>query len=260
MSIVVDYLMSLFTPSAPGARRLGYVGEAFAIRARQRRQRAAWAPHQAETQRFLSDLPCAGHRLIVLGSGPLLDVQLEALAARWPEVVLVDVVHGRPARARAAALANVRCVLLDVTGCLSALEGGQGVPAPRPPALPEASGATVVSLNLLSQLPILPLERLAELGVSEAEGERFARALIDGHLRWLRGLGATRAALVSDVRRRWFSRGSEGVEVEDALHGVRIGGEPDRAWVWEVAPWGEIDAQTRLSLDVQAWFDVPAPR
>lgn len=258
MSVVVDYLMSLFTPSAPGARRLGYVGESFAIRARQRRQRAAWAPHQAETQRFLSDLPCEGRRLIVLGSGPLLDVPLEALAARWPEVVLVDVVHTRAARARAAALPNARCVLLDVTGCLSALEGGRGVPEPRPPALLEAKDATVVSLNLLSQLPILPLERLADLRVTEAQGEAFARALIEGHVRWLRGLGAARAALVSDVCRRWFTRGREVVEVEDALHGARLAVDPDRAWVWEVAPWGEIDARTRLTLDVQAWFDVPA--
>ena len=257
MSVVVDYLMSLFTPSAPGARRLGYVGESFAIRARERRQRAAWSLHRAETQRFLNDLPRDGQRLVLLGSGPLLDVPLEALSARWPEIVLVDVVHARPARARAAALPNVRCIMLDVTGCLSALDEGRGVPTPRPPALPEARDATVVSLNLLSQLPILPLEHLAGLRVTEAQGEAFARALIEGHVRWLRGLGAARAALVSDVCRRWFTRGSEVVEVEDALHGVRLAAEPDRAWAWEVAPWGEIDARTRLTLDVQAWFDVP---
>jgi hypothetical protein len=259
VSILVDYVMSLFTPSAPGARRLGYVGESFAIRARQRRHSTAWAPHQAETQRFLSDLPVVGARLVVLGSGPLLDVPLEALAQRWPEVVLVDVVHARPARTRASALPNVRCVTLDLTGCLSALDEGRGVPTPRPPALPQAEGATVVSLNLLSQLPILPLERLASLRVDAEAGEAFARALVAGHVRWLRGLGAVRAALVSDTQRRWFTRGSEAVEVEDALHGVRLAGAPDRAWTWEVAPWGEIDAQTRLTLDVQAWFDVPAP-
>jgi hypothetical protein len=259
VSVLLDYVESLFTQSAPGARSLGYVRESFALRARRRRQARAWAAHQAETVRFLEALPADGEALVILGSGPLLDVPLEALAARWPRVVLVDLVHPRAALARAKTLRNVTVRLLDVTGCVAALDAGAARANPRPPSLDLPTSASVVSLNLLSQLPILPLERLARMGTPAPEAEAFAQALVHAHLEWLTSMRVRRSALVTDVRRRWAVTPRDGgdtvCEVEDTLHGQRLP-PPDRAWTWAVAPRGELDAETELTLDVEAFFDL----
>ena len=262
MSLLRDYVESLFTQSAPGARSLGYVRESFALRARERRQTHAWAAHRAETARFLEALPVDGDTLALLGSGPLLDVPLETLAAHWPRLVLIDLVHPRAARARASALTNVAVRMLDVTGCVAALDAGTARPNPRPPALDLPTSATVVSLNLLSQLPILPLARLARLRAQVHEAEAFAQALVRTHVEWLEAMPVRRSALVTDVRRRWTvtpRRGGAPVhEVEDTLHGYTMP-TADRAWTWAVAPRGELDAETELTLDVEAWFDLRTP-
>src|SRR5579871_6065867 len=84
------------TPCPRYARRMGYLYEAVAIRARAARCRAAWAPHQERTRALLrrSLARCPRRRkAVVLGSGACLDVPLAELAAAFGEVVLVDVVH-----------------------------------------------------------------------------------------------------------------------------------------------------------------------
>src|SRR5690349_4903760 len=87
------YLLSF--PATPAAFRR-HIGEAVGLWARGRRQRAAWHDHLARTRAAIEG-PMArltkGGTAVVLGSGPLFDVPLDALARHFKSVVLVDRAH-----------------------------------------------------------------------------------------------------------------------------------------------------------------------
>lgn len=66
------------------------------------------------------DCPGTG-RAVVLGSGSLFDVPLDALAERFGRVDLVDLAHPRSARLAAQRRPNVRLVEADVSGVARAV-------------------------------------------------------------------------------------------------------------------------------------------
>ncbi|MCW2236984.1 hypothetical protein [Azospirillum canadense] len=160
-----EALEYLTTPCPFLARRHGYLGEMVALGARHRRQRAVWEPHVACCHRFIADairdLPKGG-RALVAGSGRLIEVPLPLLAERFDEVVLVDMLHTWSVRRAARRFGHVRLLTADVTGALAALDrmppGSLSLPDPAPPNLPGERFAFAVSCNLLSQLPIMPLD------------------------------------------------------------------------------------------------------
>lgn len=242
----------LTTPASPLARRLGYVAEAVALGARHRRQRRAWGPHVAEARRFVLEAAAGGGRLLVAGSGRLIEVPLAELAARFGEVVLADLVHVRAVRREARRFGNVTLVEADLTGALAGVLAG-GPPDLRPPDLGRFDAA--VSCNLLSQLPVLPLEALERLGVGEAERAAFARALVEGHVAWLRRSAAV-AALYTDVETEWIEDG-RAVERDGSLWGVAMP-PPDRGWNWDIAPPGEQERRRALRHRVAAWRNLNA--
>mgnify|MGYP000919478531 CR=1 FL=1 len=237
-----ELLAWLATPCPGPARRLGLAAESVAIAFRHRRCARAWTPHLERCQALVlaSARACPGRdRAVVLGSGPLLDVPLAELSGLFGRVVLADAVHPRPARRAAAALPNVELLEFDATGLHRDLAGlcraGRGpLPSPGPPALPGPRPDFLVSLNLLSQLPIRPLAALRRsLADPDEAGLRdLARGLVAAHLAWLPG-AAGRVCLVTDLARE--VRGEAGVlERTDLLHGAVL--PPGEDWEWLLAP------------------------
>lgn len=255
----------LTTPCPPLARRYGYLAEAVALGARHRRQRRAWAPHVEACRRFVQEAAeraPRGGRALVAGSGLLIEIPLPVLAARFGEVVLIDIVHTHAARRQARRHPNVRLLALDVTGALApldaALSDGSPLPSPSPPDLPGERFAFAVSCNLLSQLPLLPLDAIDRKAPNTpgAERERFARTLAQSHRSWLSRV-AEQAALFTDVESLWLENGTV-QEREDSLWGLDLP-HPDRAWDWDIAPAPEEDRRRSLRHRVGAWFNLAAP-
>ncbi|HHY48930.1 MAG TPA: hypothetical protein GYA10_04200, partial [Alphaproteobacteria bacterium] len=94
--MLAEALVCLWSlPGTPaGFRR--YLPEAVGLWARGRRQAAAWAPHLARTRETIERTieTIAPRRMVaVLGSGPLFDVPLEALARSFAKVRLIDRAH-----------------------------------------------------------------------------------------------------------------------------------------------------------------------
>ena len=84
------YALSL---AATPARFRPHLADAVGLWARGRRQRAGWQPHLQLTRGHLSETVNKIERrrtVVVLGSGPLFDVPIEALAQAFERVVLVD--------------------------------------------------------------------------------------------------------------------------------------------------------------------------
>lgn len=256
-------LLEYLTTDCPGeARRLGYLKEAIAIKARYRRQCEAWGPHLARSRALVAgaaDRLARRRTALVLGSGLLLDIPLGALSAAFERVLLADLVHLRYARRIATRYPNVSLVTADVTG-LSAdlgdrLRGGwRGAPVPQPHLFHEDEAVDlVVSANLMAQLPVIPAGVLRRAGCDAQSVRGFCRAVVEAHLAYLAGFRA-KVCLITEVSREAIGRDGAVLRNEDALFGVRLPGE-DASWCWDLAPPGEVDRDYEIRNQVVGFAD-----
>lgn len=227
--LVEGMIWALSLPGTPKPFRQHLFG-AVGLWSRGRRQAAAWAPHLRATRAFIeARIPelAARRSVVVLGSGPLFDVPLAALAQAFDEVILVDQAHLLPAALRLRILPNVRRQWADLATT----------------ALPEILAHPpdwVISTNLLSQLPL-------------AAPEGAQRQAVADHLAALAALGCP-ATLVTDTAYRILDRAGRELSHSDLLHGHLLPAG-DTAWEWEVAPLGEESRGTRRVHAVSAFAD-----
>ncbi|WP_051330354.1 hypothetical protein [Niveispirillum irakense] len=238
-----ELLTSLFVRCPQDLAALGYRYAAVACMARARRCAAAWAPHQQNSRQAIIDMlpavPAGTDTAVIFGSGPCLDVPVDALMQRFRRLMLVDVAHPPSARRLARRHAGVELVTAELTGTAGFLRRPTGTRPPHPHAeigLDWPSVGLVVSLNLISQLPLVPLRRAHRHWPSLDLGP-FARAIIQAHLDHLRRFRCP-AWVIGDVERRVLDGQGRVTEMEDPLYGVAL--PPGQEWDWTVAPVGEL--------------------
>jgi len=251
--------------ATPEARRLGYARAAVSLWSRRRRCASAWTEHEAKTRAFALDVARSCPRrdtLWLLGGGTLADLPLAELGPLFRRIVVFDIALLAGARRTARRFANVELRAADVTGMVGPLsEWRPGLPLPIPssdalrdldPVPPDA----VLSLNLLSQLPLQPSAWLQKHGISRTTADSFGRAILQAHLDGLAALDCP-AGLVTDRTRLWRNRAGELVLQESAVLNVAL---PDagQEWRWPLAPRGEIDPELALEMQVIA-AQLPAP-
>jgi hypothetical protein len=241
--MLLEWLESLATPCPRDVRDLGYRTELIAIGARQRRCRAAWTDHIARSRRAVLDamhLTKRRRTAVVLGSGRLLDVPLAELAREFERVVLVDALHPLVSRVRVRRYPNVELRTADVTGTIAALnrlEPGDTLPATQRLALfDDPDVDLVVSLNLLSQLGVLPAEwverRFGEKSAPTAEA--FAASLTRSHLDDLARCAAP-VCLITDIEVQYI--GPDGATIDRHSSIYDVPPPPSMTeWLWLIAP------------------------
>jgi hypothetical protein len=245
--MILEWLEYLATPMAPAVRDLRYAHELIAIGARHRRCRAAWAEHLARSRRaIITSIGRAKQRrtAIVIGSGRLLDVPLAELAGAFDRVVLVDVLHPLPVRWTARRYSNVELLSTDITGTIETLHATKAatLPSPRPFArLFERDVDLVVSLNVVSQIGVLPVEWIEKQRGPQAANDAaaYAATLTQAHLDDLTRCTAS-VCMIADIEWRHVDR--QGIEMErhSSIYDVAVP-RIDEEWTWTMAPIPERD-------------------
>lgn len=228
----IVYATSLVA-TPPGFRR--HLPGAVGLWSRGMRQAQVWVSHVGHARGVIDtaiDDFTSRRSVAVLGSGPLFDVPLEALARTFRRVHLVDHAHLSTIAERTRRYDNVQCLwrelsLVDTPDPLGFLR-----------EIPDLDW--VVSTNLLSQLG-----RTAQ--------PQQQRLVIDNHLAQLAALPC-RVTLISDVNYRVVDRSGRVADEADLLFGREMP-PPDLSWKWEVAPFGEEARATRRVHQVAAWQD-----
>ena len=252
--LLFDFLEYLRTPCSPQARSMGFLTSSLQTQARYRRCRRAWESHVAETQRVI--LQEAGscsrkHKVALLGAGLLHDIPLLALSSMFEEVLLVDVVFLRATRKEVAKLKNVRCLEADVTGIIHTLSRDPKAPLPRSQPTLFFDDPTLdftISVNLLSQLPVIPKRYLRREGT---DVETWAHDLQAAHLAYLRQLPG-RVTIITDTGGMHRDRTGTIVSEWDNLHGLAMP-RPDAEWEWKIAPAPEADRKLDHIFRVAAY-------
>ncbi|WP_027170808.1 hypothetical protein [Methylobacterium sp. 10] len=252
--MLIEGFHYLTTPVPRAQRKLGYLRESILLMSRSRRCRTAWTDHldaaRSAIQQSCADL-VRRRTAVILGSGLLDDVPLDHLAQCFESVILVDMVHLWPARWAARRYANVTLQVSDLSGCADWLRG-EGQRCADPVSMYDQDNIDfVVSANCLSQLPILPLDWFEAR--DRPPPEELGRSIVAGHLEGLSRLRA-RVCLIADTEQMTEDYEGHVVERFDLLHGISLP-DPDRSWIWEIAPFGEVGRHRRERHRVQAHLD-----
>ncbi|NQD38251.1 hypothetical protein HPT27_14580 [Permianibacter sp. IMCC34836] len=235
------------------ARRLGHLAEAIALDARAKRQRLPWQDHLAHTRAAILQVAaqCPSRRCaVVLGSGSCHDVPLAELSAQFERVLLVDIVHLPAVLARSKSFPNVQTIQADLTGvadwlaarrgCVSADELAALVLAV-PPVLQKSDIDFVASVNLLSQLPVKPVEYLQRNSPTLAltDLNAFAWRLLRAHVAALQTLTVPVCLVTDDWQRTW-NRQQQLVEQTALVQALGLSDQVFARWRWPLAPVGEL--------------------
>ncbi len=216
----------------------GFVRSSVDLWSRARRCRQAWADHEAQTKGFIRTTVAAlpqRRTVVVLGSGLLRDVPVEALVSGFQSVVLVDLVHLASVRltCRAKGYRNVQFVTRDISGF--SLDGA-GDPQPLAFLESMADLDLVISANVLSQIGIGAESRLLQAG--KPLTRTVLSGLVTAHLAGLQALSC-KVCLITDTG--WQERAADGTvrEAGDLTYGAGLP-EAEESWLWPVVPFGEI--------------------
>lgn len=247
--------ISIRTQCAPARVALGYRYAAVACVSRAERCRRAWAPHQQQSRQAIlaamQDVAPNRHTALILGSGPCLDVPMPELLTRFTQVLLVDVAHPPAARRLARENAAITLCQADLTGVASFLIDGASPALPTPYCdlyCDRNDIGLVVSANLVSQLPLVPMRHAGKRWGAGA-GPAFAAAIVKAHLDHLNRFNCP-TLLIGDVERQLLDEDRQIREIDDPLWGVTL--PPGTEWSWHVAPLGELRGNWSMVNRVRA--------
>jgi hypothetical protein len=225
----------------PVAKEMGFLKEAIAMEARAKRCYRQWDAHYLKCREAMVAATVRAvqkRTVLVFGAGSLNDIPLSYLSSQFAKVILVDLVFLKPARRVASNYSNVQLVEHDVTESLQWLQQGQTLVQSPLTWLNDASVDLVVSLNLITQLPLIPVRWLmAEHGLPEFEADIVGKQLIFAHLNYLKQFSGE-VCLIAD--RVDIELNPQGVEIDrfDPWWDVEQP-KADILWEWEVMPLGE---------------------
>jgi len=222
------------------------------------RQEGRWDAHLGSSRQFI--LKCIDYfrpeTVTILGSGWLLDVPLSELASQVRQIFLVDIVHPPDVYAQTREMKNVELIEDDITGGISELlweKYGRFRPfSPKPDIysmeVPEYrfrfNPGLVISLNLMSQLAVLPVKLLERKGFKDEEKIAWLKMQIQE--RHLHLLQKHNAALITDILE--VTTTSSGVIKDTKTILIDLPETSIREeWSWDF-DLGNIDFNTRKSI------------
>jgi hypothetical protein len=221
---------------------MGYLSDWIGIRARYLRCDKEWEPHLAYCRvlivKYLWEHPEV-KSVAFCGSGWGLDLPWESREfLALDQIVLLDLIHPWSVRRRALFQKNLTFMTCDLSGVIERMNSGPGLPPPEVDL--KLSVDLVVSLNLIGQLPIMPLEvKSQDPKIREEELQEWARMIQRKHLEMLRSW-APRQMLIADIEEQWRDETGKIVDRADPWYGSRPF-EMDEQWEWNLAPLGEIE-------------------
>jgi hypothetical protein len=254
----------LRTPCPRAFRRIGYLRESIGIASRYRRASKEWEQHRSQCHQWICECveQCRTPRkVLVLGSGWLIDIPIQTLLQTFKEVQLLDIVHP-PVVRKLARDPSVKLMTWDLSGIVEAIDGSlrsgrdatdHVLHATKDLPMECWDADLIISANVFSQLPRLPLNYWKRKSgkISDAQVASIARGILNHHYRFLTQY-AGNVCFITDTAAVTLDRKGEVVHREDLLYGFELP-VARREWTWDLAPYGEIEDDRRTFHQVVAF-------
>lgn len=223
--------------------RIGYYNDQKGIMNRYLRELNNWNPHLEKTKKVILEGMTGKDRnkVIVLGSGWLLDVPLEELSREFKEVWLADVYHPPLVIKRASKYPNIRFIQTELTGMAEQVYHTVKVfrktkfKTPVEDLKPDSvidllPFDYVVSCNILSQLDIILTEFLADYPIyTVPETEFLIKQIQNEHVD---NLPRGKTTLICD-QEEWTLDSNENIQTRRPLLHVPLPEGTFQNWIWK---------------------------
>lgn len=223
-------------------------------------QGSGWESHLGRCRDFILRVvnEQRPEKLTVLGSGWLLEFPIAEIAEIVREVVLIDIIHPPEVKSQTEKLGNVKLVERDISGGLIELVWDKTRPYYFLRKLKTLSDINVpgfyfsddpgmvVSLNILTQIELLPLRMLRKKSrITETEFENFCRSVQQKHIDLLKKYSSV---IITDICEKIY--GSSGLERENITLLTDLpDGRIKDSWQWDFDLKG-VDYSTKKTVFV----------
>ena len=251
----------LTTPTTKEARAMGYLYQSVALEARATRCLSAWQSHIDKCHRFILDEMShvsKAENILILGSGTLTEIPMEAILKKFKKITLVDIVHVKSVRAIAKKYEDqITLIEADITGVLGQVYAAVGNQFDfekikyKNEFLKNTPWDFVVSANLLSQLPIAIRSYLVKrYQITDEQFNLFAQKLQQAHLDYLKSLHGHKV-IYTDIE--FYMKDTKG-KTSQTVPTVFCNYEPkkQKRWNWNVAPIPEASKDYAIEMHVVA--------
>lgn len=256
--MIQEVIAYMTTPASAWARDLGFLAESISIDARWNRYSEAYRPHQRNCHEAIlnatEDLPNR-QRIVLLGAGIIYDVPLADLIERFAEVVLVDCIFSKTTRKLVREFPSVKLVEFDLSGVCQALaehDDKESLPALKsgfPDVALEAD--LVVSLNILSQLPLMP-EKFARKRKWDGNIAKWGEQIECAHIIGLQELPGPSLLITDFAHLTYLERSHNSYVEESTLYSITS--DPETEWIWDYRPESAESGKGRCALKVGVWM------
>jgi len=244
--MIKEFLKKILTPCDASVKELGHLTEIIAIESRYERQKKFWEPHLKNSRDFILKEATKSplkKRINILGAGILLDIPIDELEKKFEEIVLIDIVFLPQIKWRFKNHPQIKFIQMDVSGVVDLIyKDKSSLPKPILPQLPFAD--VTVSANLLSQLPLLPMEYL------KTEDRSWGKLIIEKHLELIKK-SSPLSLLLCETNQIYYDRQEKVIENNDMLFGVELP-RTKNEWIWNIAPLGEASRDYSIRGTVKA--------
>ncbi|MCX8069531.1 MAG: hypothetical protein N2738_03410, partial [Thermodesulfovibrionales bacterium] len=186
----------------------------------------------------------------------LLDLPLRELSNSFEEVILVDIIHMQSVKDAVSIFNNVKTIVADITGVAERLynkkpkpEGNLPQSEPNFPFCDDDC-SLVISLNILSQLPIIPTHYLRR-NLNWEETEKllsWSNDLMLSHYNKLKNLHCP-VCIITDWEMIFVDK--KGNEIDRQITVPFLAKiNPDFQWRWSLAPLGIESKKYSVELSV----------
>ena len=222
---------------------MGYFSYQKGLVYRHLNQSGGWDQHLEKCREYILKAVelYAPRKITVLGSGWLLDVPLAELSEKADNIVLIDIVHPPVVKEQVRKFKNVMLVEADLTGglignvfekvrkkpFLKKIKSIMDIEIPSPEL---QDPGMVISLNILTQLDVLPVEFLRRhSSVDGGEIINFRAKVQKAHIDFLMN---HQSVLITDFEEVTFDRAGNGQNVP-TLFTVLPEGRMTEEWTWD---------------------------
>jgi hypothetical protein len=223
---------------------MGYYNYQHGLIYRHLNQQSGWDSHLDHCREFIIkaiDLQKPS-KITVLGSGWLMELPLAEMAERTEKIVLIDIVHPPEVYEQTAGVKNVEVSEQDVSGGLIEEvwnKAGRRTFLNRLPSLetisiseyePDTDPGMVISLNILTQLEILPEKLLRKKSkATDKEYFSFRKEIQEKHISSLKKYPSV---LISDIAETIIDANGRQTENRTLLAELPAGKMMEE-WIWD---------------------------
>lgn len=239
--------------------KMGFVEDQSGILRRYNRETTGWNIHLQNTQQFiLKNIPTNAKTAIILGSGYLLDVPINALLNQFEHISLVDINHPTPIRKQWENHPQITLLETDLTGIAEPLyQYLKSTSYPDDSLLNIFNLRTldinlnaydyIVSCNLLSQLDVLLTDYIRDnYDISEELLQQFRLQIETNHYN---DLPPTKSVLITDYDEIYIHPKKETQTYQSViLDKVRTAQGEHWYWIFDTKAKYINDCQTNLSV------------